>query len=90
MGSHTAAISDIFAFLPLLPSGKKTGAISCVGVDSTARGKGVGLALIVRAMENMRERGIEGVFVDSVAIRGFYEKMGLETWTEYDGFEYVF
>jgi beta-N-acetylhexosaminidase len=86
MCSPTAIVCDIYAFLPLVPSKEKTGLIAAVGVDEGARGKGVGLALIVRALENMRERGVEGVFIDSVAIRGFYEKLGFESFWEYEGY----
>lgn len=86
MCSHSALISDTYTFLPLLPSKEKTGLIAAVGVDESARGKGVGLALMVKAIENMRERGIEGVFIDSVAIRGFYEQLGFETFWEYEGY----
>lgn len=86
MCSHTAIISDIFAFLPLMPSKEKTGLIAAVGVDESARGKGVGLALMVKAMENMRERGVEGVYIDSVVIRDFYEKLGFKTFWEYEGY----
>ena len=64
MSSHSSIIADDFAFLSLCPSGEKTGLIACVGVDKEARGKGVGLALLVRAMEDMTERGIEGVLID--------------------------
>lgn len=84
MCSHSAIISDMFAFLPLTPSRDKTGLIAAVGVDKSSRGKGVGLALMVKAMENMQQRGIEGVFIDSVAIRGFYEQLGFETLWEYE------
>lgn len=78
--------SEIFAFLPLMPSKEKTGLIAAVGVDESARGKGVGLALVVKAIENMRDRGVEGVFIDTVEIRGFYERLGFETWWEYEGY----
>ncbi|KAH8816653.1 putative beta-N-acetylglucosaminidase [Xylogone sp. PMI_703] len=88
MCSHSAILSDIFAFLPLMPSKEKTGLIAAVGVDPSARGKGVGLALMVKAIENMRERGIEGVFIDSVVIQGFYEQLGFETRWEYEGYEW--
>jgi beta-N-acetylhexosaminidase len=81
MCSQSAIRSDSFAFLPLMPSKEKTGLIAAVGVDKSARGKGVGLALVVNAMENMRERGIEGVYVD-FAIRDFYEKFGFEVFWE--------
>ena len=52
------------------------------------RGKGTGLALLVRAMENMRDRGMEGVLIDWVVIRGFYENLGFEPFWEYEGYEW--
>jgi beta-N-acetylhexosaminidase len=86
MCSPTAIVNDIYAFLPLMPSKEKTGLIAAVGVDESVRGKGVGLALMVKAMENMRDRGVEGVCIDSVAIRGFYEKLGFEPFWKYEGY----
>jgi beta-N-acetylhexosaminidase len=88
MCSPSCIICYQFAFLPLMPSKDKTGLIACVGVDESARGKGVGLALLVKAMENMRERGTEGVFIDWVTIRGFYEKLGYEVFWEYEGYDW--
>jgi beta-N-acetylhexosaminidase len=88
MCSHSAIISDIFAFLPLMPSKDKTGLIACVGVEKSARGKGVGLALLVKAMENMKERGVEGVCIDWVVIRGFYENLGFVPFWEYEGYSW--
>ncbi|KPM43212.1 hypothetical protein AK830_g3350 [Neonectria ditissima] len=85
MCSHSAIISDTISFLPLMPSKEKTGLISAVGVDKSARGKGVGLAMMVKAIENMQARGIEGVCIDSVLVRGFYEQLGFETFWEYEG-----
>lgn len=86
MCSFSSIISDTYAFMPLLPSKDKTGLITAVGVSESARGKGVGLAMVVKAMENLRERGIEGIYIDSVYIRGFYEKLGFETYWEYEGY----
>ncbi|KEY71223.1 hypothetical protein S7711_02333 [Stachybotrys chartarum IBT 7711] len=86
MCSHSAIVSDVHAFLPLLPSKDKTGLIAAVGVDEGARGKGVGLAMVVKALENMRARGIEGVFIDYVKIRDFYEKFGFEPYWEYESY----
>ncbi|KAJ5648445.1 Acyl-CoA N-acyltransferase [Penicillium lividum] len=63
--------------------GPKTGLIGCVGVDAGHRKSGIGLALICHAVENMKERGIEGVFVDWVALDGWYEQVGFETWRSY-------
>ncbi|PVH74910.1 hypothetical protein DL98DRAFT_658472 [Cadophora sp. DSE1049] len=68
---------------------RKIGLIAAVGVDKKARGRGVGLAMVVRAMENLKERGVEGVFIDSVAIRDFYEKLGFEMRWEYESWELV-
>jgi beta-N-acetylhexosaminidase len=88
MCSQEAIVTETFAFLNLLPAKEKAGLIGCVGVDKGARGKGVGLALLVRAMENMKERGIEGVFIDWVVIRGFYEKLGFAPIWEYENYEW--
>ena len=79
MCSPSSLASNTYAFLPLVPSKERTGLIAAVGVDKSARGKGVGLALVVKAMENLRERGVEGILIDSVFIRGFYEQIGFET-----------
>jgi beta-N-acetylhexosaminidase len=88
MCSPTSTLCQEFAFLPLMPSKEKTGLIACVGVDEKARKKGVGLALLIKAMENMRERGIEGICIDWVAIRGFYETLGYEVFWEYENYEW--
>ncbi|KAM0248354.1 hypothetical protein ACHAP5_003527 [Fusarium lateritium] len=81
-----STIASVFAFLHLLPSGEKTGLIAAVGVDEKARGRGIGLALVVKAMESLRERGMDGILIDAVAIRGFYERLGFETQWEYEGY----
>lgn len=64
MCSSASTVADDFAFLPLCPSGEDTGLIACVGVDKCARGNGIGLALLVRAMEDLRRRGMKGVLID--------------------------
>lgn len=86
MCSPSAVYNSAFAFIPLVPTGENTGLIAAVGIDEKARGKGVGLALVVKAIENLRERGVDGIFIDSVTIKGFYEKLGFETWWEYEGY----
>lgn len=87
MCSPSALISREIAFLPLLPTKENTGLIACVGVDESMRKKGVGLALLINALKNMRERGIEGVMIDWVVIRGFYEQLGFDVYFEYEGYE---
>lgn len=85
MCSPQSMICESFAFLPL--TGSKTGLIACVGVDAEARKGGVGVAMLASAIENMKKRGMEGVLIDWVVIRGFYEKLGFEVWREYEGHE---
>lgn len=86
MCDPTSIVSQAYAFIPLMPSGNKTGLIAAVGVDESVRGKGVGLALMVKALENLRKRGIEGVFIDSVErdSEGFYERLGFDTKWRYE------
>ncbi|KAJ5674171.1 Acyl-CoA N-acyltransferase [Penicillium macrosclerotiorum] len=63
--------------------GPKTGLIGAVGVDESHRKSGIGLAMICHAVENMKQRGIQGVFVDWVALDGWYEQVGFKTWRSY-------
>ena len=63
--------------------GPRTGLIGCVGVDKSYRAAGVGLAMLCHAIENMKARGIEGVFVDWVSMNGYYEKVGFQVWRSY-------
>jgi beta-N-acetylhexosaminidase len=88
MCSTQSIVGRSFAFMPLLPSKDKTGLIACVGVDASMRGKGVGLALLIKAMQTMRARGIEGVLIDWVTIRGFYERLGFEVFWEYEKYDF--
>ncbi|KAI9743394.1 MAG: hypothetical protein M1818_003241 [Claussenomyces sp. TS43310] len=80
MCSPSSPVCQSFAFMPLM--GPQTGLIACVGVDAEARKGGVGLAMLASAMENMRKRGVEGVLIDWVVLRGFYEKLGYEVWKD--------
>ncbi|KAJ5493168.1 hypothetical protein N7539_001914 [Penicillium diatomitis] len=75
------ALNKVWAFPQIC--GPRTGLIGCVGVDESHRKSGIGLAMICHAVENMKQRGIEGVFVDWVALDGWYEKVGFRTWRSY-------
>ncbi len=86
MLSPSNPILKRFAFVPVL--GSKVGLIACVGVDEEVRKGGIGIALLCKAIENMQDRGIEGVFIDWVVLRGYYEKLGFELWKEYEKFEW--
>ncbi|KAL4916301.1 hypothetical protein BDW62DRAFT_186487 [Aspergillus aurantiobrunneus] len=63
--------------------GPKTGLVGCVGTDKEHRKSGVGVALVAHALEDMKKRGVEGVFVDWVSLEGFYEKIGFRVWCRY-------
>ncbi|KAG9249127.1 hypothetical protein BJ878DRAFT_475903 [Calycina marina] len=86
MASPSDILCQNFAFMPLSPSGENTGLIACVGVAKEGRSKGVGTAMILAAMRSMKERGIDGVFIDSAIIVGFYESLGYEIIFEYEKF----
>jgi beta-N-acetylhexosaminidase len=74
--------------MPLMPSGDKTGLIAAVGIDPEARGKGIGLAMMVKAVERLKEQGVEGIMIDGTSLRGFYERLGFETMWEYEQYAY--
>ncbi|GLA08028.1 hypothetical protein AnigIFM60653_009553 [Aspergillus niger] len=81
LDSDSPALQRNWALPPVC--GSKTGLIGCVGVDADHRKKGLGLALLSHAMEDLRRRGAEGVFVDWVVLEGFYEQLGFKVWREY-------
>lgn len=78
-------VAQNWAFPPLACGdlSLKTGIIGCVGVDESHRSRGVGLALLCHAMEHMKKRGVETVFVDSTNIVDWYGKVGFRKWKEY-------
>jgi beta-N-acetylhexosaminidase len=63
--------------------GPKVGNIGCVGVDAAHRKGGVGQGMLAAALQEMKARGLEGVFVDSAVLRSWYEKAGFLPWREY-------
>lgn len=75
------ALNKVWAFPQIC--GPNTGLIGCVGIDVSHRKSGIGLAMICHAIDNMKQRGIEGVFVDWVALDGWYEQVGFKTWRSY-------
>ncbi|GAB1211664.1 hypothetical protein ATERTT37_000788 [Aspergillus terreus] len=81
LGPSSPILQKNWAFPPLC--GPNTGLIGCVGVDKDRRKGGIGLALLCHAIEHMKGRGVEGVFVDWVALEGWYEQLGFKTWRSY-------
>ncbi|KAL9617234.1 MAG: hypothetical protein Q9160_007962 [Pyrenula sp. 1 TL-2023] len=88
-------IWNAFAFLPTVGgedgvSGVgRVGMIGGVGTRKEMRGKGVGMALVLKAMEDLKRRDaeLEGCFADwvAVALWDWYGKIGFESWREYMG-----
>ena len=74
--------------MPLLPSKEKTGLIAAVGIDDTYRGRGVGVAMMVEAVQRLQQKGMEGILIDWVPMTGFYEKLGFKTHWSYEGYVY--
>lgn len=85
IGATFAALPDC----PLLdqlvwPStlGKNCGSIACVGVTKAGRGTGAGVGMVAYAFRNLAQRGADGVFIDWVTMKGFYERFGAKQWQE--------
>ncbi|KAL1968346.1 hypothetical protein VTN77DRAFT_1875 [Rasamsonia byssochlamydoides] len=82
MLSHESPFLHAQWALPPL-CGPKTGLIGCVGVDAAHRKAGIGLALLCHAIEDLKRRGVEGVFVDWTTKVEWYAKVGFKVWREY-------
>ncbi|QBD79323.1 GNAT family N-acetyltransferase [Ktedonosporobacter rubrisoli] len=63
--------------------GEKMGALGCVGVGADERGRGIGIALVARASELLKERDATPCYIDWVEITDFYAKLGYEKWRGY-------
>lgn len=81
LSPENALLRKIWAFPPVCGPG--TGLIGCVGVDTTHRRSGIGLALVCHAILDMKQRGIQGIFVDYTDIAEWYQKVGFHIWKEY-------
>jgi beta-N-acetylhexosaminidase len=60
--------------------GTAMGALGCVGVAEAERGRGIGLALVARGAEIVRERGGQICHIHWTAVPGFYECLGYRIW----------
>jgi len=65
--------------------GPKTGGLNIVGVTEELRGRGLGIALVARGTEILRERGVEQCYIDWVRpdVVDFYAKLDYKEWREY-------
>jgi beta-N-acetylhexosaminidase len=60
--------------------GTAMGALGCVGVAEAERSRGIGLALVARGAEIVRERGGQTCHIHWTAVPGFYERLGYHIW----------
>jgi beta-N-acetylhexosaminidase len=64
--------------------GDNAGALNAVGVDPTARGRGIGLALVARGAQILKERGVGNCHIGWLVLVEFYGKLGYKEWHAYD------
>jgi predicted N-acetyltransferase YhbS len=63
--------------------GEDTGALGAVGVALSERKRGIGIALVARASEILKERHVQNCYIDWVKLTDFYAKAGYEKWREF-------
>jgi beta-N-acetylhexosaminidase len=68
-------------FTPML--GVDAGTIGCVGVTATARGAGVGSAMVARASELLRDAGTGVCHISWTEREWFYRRVGYLPWRRY-------
>jgi GNAT superfamily N-acetyltransferase len=72
---------DATIFTPIL--GADAGTIGCVGVTATARGAGLGSAMVARASELLREAGTGVCHISWTEREWFYRRVGYLPWRRY-------
>jgi GNAT superfamily N-acetyltransferase len=58
-------------------------ALGPIGVADTQRGRGLGLALLIRALEALRVAGADETVIDWTDLLDFYGRCGFEPWLAY-------
>ncbi len=62
---------------------KNIGMIGCVGVIPEARRKGIGLAMVSKAMSDIKSKGCDEVFIHYTHLDWWYGKLGFRTFLYY-------
>jgi GNAT superfamily N-acetyltransferase len=72
-------------WFPLLADseGKRWGGLGPIGMSREVRGRGLGLALCARAVEELKERGVVNIAIDWTTLLDFYGKLGFGVWKRY-------
>lgn len=70
-------VTDNWAWTPSSGGPTRTGFIDYIGVDASHRNRGVGLALLFHAIEDMKRRGIEAIKIaDYMDMAGWFSRAG--------------
>jgi beta-N-acetylhexosaminidase len=64
--------------------GEEMGGLGAVGVSKTLRGQGIGLALVAKATEMLRERGVGNSHIGWTWLIDFYGRLGYRPWRTYE------
>jgi beta-N-acetylhexosaminidase len=63
--------------------GDSVGTQAAVGIADSEQGKGIGLAMIARSAEILRERGVGMCWIGWTSAVRFYQRIGFTLWQEY-------
>jgi ribosomal protein S18 acetylase RimI-like enzyme len=63
--------------------GRLTGGIGPMGLASSFRGRGLGLALLDRSVRRLAQLGVREIVVDWTGLRDFYGRLGFSVWRRY-------
>jgi beta-N-acetylhexosaminidase len=64
--------------------GDPLGEIGCVGVAEARHNQGIGSAMMVRAADILKQRGVASVHIGWVYRVNFYQRLGYAPWQEFD------
>lgn len=82
-GEESARLSPGLFWRGLL--GERAGALGPIGITSSLRGHGLGLALLRGSLASLKSRGARRVVIDWTDLSGFYGKLGFAPWKTYLG-----
>lgn len=63
--------------------GRRAGGIGPMGLASSFRGRGLGLALLDRSVRHLAHLGVEEIVVDWTVLLDFYGRLGFSIWRHY-------
>lgn len=66
--------------------GSQAGGLGPIGVDPAYRGRGLGLALLVAAVDDLFRKGVDPMVIDWTTLADFYGKLGFVPWHGYQDY----